>query len=164
MSLNYTGLIERFFSTEGRLEALGDGFIITRTDGIPIYQWTLGQAQNDVNTFGALIGGIWNAAEGLSLFLPESKDDIFRLSFDTSSKGIYILKARAFDMDLYVGLLYTGALNPGKIKSQLRELVRKLEDFLSENRPVKKEKKETQGIFTDITDDEVDGLFNIFDH
>ena len=128
-----------------------DGVVLYKKDGI-----VLSVSHSSV---GALLGGVWQAASTLASFLPESeKKEIFRLSFDTSSTGVYILPFQMKNNDYYLGLLYNDELNPGFIKNRLRDLMMRLEEYLAEFAEEAR-KEENDILFENITDDEIEAIF-----
>lgn len=127
-----------------------DGVILYKRDGIGL---SVSHA-----SVGALLGGVWQAASTLASFLPENeKKEIFRLSFDTSSTGVYILPFQMKKDDYYLGLLYNDEMNPGFIKNRLRDLMMRLEEHLSEISEETKDPKDL--LFENITDDEIEAMF-----
>jgi len=145
-------------------EYLSDGALdrfsvfVCRQDGVILYKKDgIGLSVSHASV-GALLGGVWQAASTLASFLPENeKREIFRLSFDTSSTGVYILPFQMKKEDFYLGLLYNDEMNPGFIKNRLRDLMMRLEDHLSEISEETKEQKEL--LFENITDDEIEAIF-----
>ncbi|MCO4792920.1 MAG: hypothetical protein KC493_04365 [Bacteriovoracaceae bacterium] len=130
-----------------------DGVILYKRDGIGL--------SVDHSSVGALLGGVWQAANTLASFLPEQeKKEIFRLSFDTSSSGIYILPFELNNTDYYIGLLYSDEVNPGFIKNRLRDLMMRLEEYLGLTISFEPEKEENERLFENITDDEIETMFS----
>jgi hypothetical protein len=145
------------FLTGGALERYSifacrqDGVIIYKKDGIGL--------SVSHSSIGALLGGVWQAASTLASFLPQKNTkEIFRLSFDTSATGIYIVPFQMKGDDYYLGLLYSDELNPGFIKNRLRDLMMRLEEHLSLFEEEKK-KQVDQNLFENITDDEIEAMF-----
>jgi len=122
-----------------------------------------------------LLGGVWQASKALSDFIPQTQEskqaehsfgEEFRLSFDTSSKGVYIVPLKILDEELFLGLIYFDEVNPGSIKSKTRELALKLSESLETQIKSQNTHKSVEGkkindfLFDDITDAEMDHLFS----
>jgi hypothetical protein len=132
---------------------------VCRQDGVVLYKKDGIGLSVSHSSVGALLGGVWQAASTLASFLPESeKKEIFRLSFDTSSTGVYILPFQMKNNDYYLGLLYNDELNPGFIKNRLRDLMMRLEEYLAEFAEEAR-KEENDILFENITDDEIEAIF-----
>ena len=88
-------------------------FFLIRQDGVVLYHNNdLGNSLSK-SSIGALLGGVWQASKALSEFIPKNDNqDMFRLSFDTSSQGIYILPIKVYDEELFLGLIYFDEVNP----------------------------------------------------
>lgn len=141
-------------------------FFLIRQDGVVLYHNNdLGNSLSK-SSIGALLGGVWQASRALSEFIPKNDNqDMFRLSFDTSSQGIYILPIKVFDEELFLGLIYFDEVNPGFIKNKIRDMANSLSEYLHfelENHLSKKTKlnKKEDFLFEDITDAEMDKLFH----
>ena len=133
---------------------------VCRQDGVVLYKKDGIGLSVSHSSVGALLGGVWQAASTLASFLPESeKKEIFRLSFDTSSTGVYILPFQMKNNDYYLGLLYNDELNPGFIKNRLRDLMMRLEEYLAEFAEEAR-KEENDILFENITDDEIEAIFS----
>lgn len=133
---------------------------VCRQDGVVLYKKDGIGLSVSHSSVGALLGGVWQAASTLASFLPESKKrEIFRLSFDTSSTGVYILPFQMKSNDYYLGLLYNDELNPGFIKNRLRDLMMRLEEYLAEFAEEAR-KEENELLFENITDDEIEAIFS----
>lgn len=130
---------------------------LCRQDGVVIYT----NRNNDTNnsSIGALIGGLWQAGYSLTSFFHEQSEDIFRLSFDTSDSGVYILSLFLNQQQYFLGVLYKNELNPGLVKSQIRGLKNAISEIsMTEDQSTERDKKET--LFENITDDEIDEMFS----
>lgn len=151
----------KFLSNEREFAA----FFI-RPDGVPVYH--LSNFDHDINdsSVGALLGGVWQAAKTLAAFLPnENNNEEFRLSFDTTSKGIYVLPVRVGEDEYFLGLIYHAEVNPGLIKSKLRNFVNRFQNFIEEKKNSNANINETSNdkesaLFSNITDSEMDDLFS----
>lgn len=141
-------------------------FFLIRQDGVVLYHNNnLGNSLSK-SSIGALLGGVWQASKALSDFIPQKENDEgFRLSFDTSSQGIYILPIKIFEEELFLGLIYFNEVNPGLIKSKIREMAIAFTEYMKyelKNNLNKshKENSEPEFLFQDITDAEIDRLFS----
>jgi hypothetical protein len=134
---------------------------VCRQDGHLVYNRDHMKMGVEHSSIGALLGGVWQAATTLASFIPsDEKQDLFRLSFDTSSKGIYILPFEQNNEHYSLGLLYKNEVNPGFLKSKLRDLLMKM--TIDMGRLNLKEIKSNKGfMFSDITDEEMDRVFKI---
>lgn len=142
-------------------------FFLIRQDGVVLYHNNdLGNSLSK-SSIGALLGGVWQASRALSEFIPENKnDEIFRLSFDTSSKGIYILPIKVYEEELFLGLIYFDEVNPGLVKNKIRDMANSLSEYLHyeleaqlSKKPAKSSSRKVDFLFENITDDEMDKLF-----
>jgi hypothetical protein len=134
---------------------------VCRQDGHLVYNRDHMNMGVEHSSIGALLGGVWQAATTLASFIPqEEKQDLFRLSFDTSSQGIYILPFEQNEEKYSLGLLYKNEVNPGFLKSRLRDLLMRMTTEMSKVNLV--EIKSNKGyLFSDITDEEMDRVFKI---
>ena len=140
---------------------------VCRQDGQLVYNQDHMNMGVEKSSIGALLGGVWQAATTLASFIPNADENenqieqnIFRLSFDTSRKGIYILPFMHDNEKYSLGLLYKDEVNPGFLKSRLRDLLMKMTVEMG-NLKLKKIKTSKNYLFSDITDEEMDKVFNI---
>lgn len=143
-------------------------FFMIRSDGVVLYHNNNMGNSLSKSSIGALLSGVWQASKALSQFIPkeESKEG-YRLSFDTSSQGIYIVPISTDVDELYLGLIYHDEINPGFIKNKMREMAASFSEFI--NQELKEHKKEVElknnvfdkndYLFGDISDAEMDRLF-----
>jgi hypothetical protein len=134
---------------------------VCREDGHLVYNRDHMKMGVKHSSIAALLGGVWQAASTLASFITkEEKQDLFRLSFDTSSQGIYILPFEQNNEKYSLCLLYKNEINPGFLKSRLRELLMRM---TGEMKCLNlKELRSNKGfMFSDITDEEMDKVFNI---
>ncbi|MBT3585350.1 MAG: hypothetical protein HN509_10625 [Halobacteriovoraceae bacterium] len=137
---------------------------LCRADGVVLYKNKPFEKMQE-HSVGALISGVWQAAKALIQYVPSGQqNEIFRLSFDTSSRGLYILPVQvpAFKEELYFGLIYGDELNPGFLKSKIREFLYKLREFCAtglSNAAAPSRDIREEFLFKDISDDEMDKLF-----
>ncbi len=161
-------LIETFFLSCDVDEKLNKySFFLIRQDGVILYQNKKSKSA-DAHSIGALLSGVWQASHALTSFLPDSKKSTeidFRLSFDTSSEGIYIVPVDIKIEKFFLGLIYSNEVNPGQVKAKIRDMGLSLSEFLlMEKIETKKNSatKKNELLFDDITDAEMDRLFSGF--
>ena len=154
---NLNLLVKQFF-TENDYDKLASRIVVVRNDGINIYSNTA----NDFETssIGALVSGVWQAASSLSKMTNNKvKQENFRLSFDTTLDGLYILPLRILGEVYFICALFTDEDNPAKLKRYVRLLRDNLEVYLREL--TFDENKNREGyLFSEITDSEMDNLFS----
>jgi hypothetical protein len=143
-------------------------FFMIRYDGVVLYHNSK-LASNSKSSIGALLGGVWQAAKALAEFIPKDKQsEGYRLSFDTSEQGVYIVPIGNKHEELYLGLIYHDEVNPGFIKSKMREMAASFNEFLDQeikdsgvkNVKAQSGKKATDYLFDNITEAEMDHLFS----
>ena len=160
MSNTFQNEIESFFSTSTILQEFNScNLFFVRHDGIILYSTDKNSSDLEQSSIGALLGGVWQAAEALTSFLPNNHDEVFRFSFDTSSKGIYILPVEFDGKKYYLSVTYFEQINPGYLKTLIRKLAQKLKLYLRELNHRLRESHDSKFLFKDITDDEMDNLF-----
>ena len=135
---------------------------VSRDDGITIYDSVQNQTTTSVS---ALVSGVWQASEAL-IGLTQSSQDVmeFRLGFDTSSQGIYLMPFMLFEKKYFLGAIYHECVNPGQLKRQVimikKEMERLFEKDPAQNKKVKPSSRE-EFLFQEITDDEINRLFSV---
>jgi hypothetical protein len=147
-------------------------FFLIRYDGVVLYHNNNLANSLSKSSIGALLGGVWQAARALADFIPttqeglkEESQEVYRLSFDTSSKGVYVLPIKMGDEELYLGLIYHDEINPGFIKNKIREMAINFGEFLehelkdSFGKNQIKSSEKNNSLFGEITDSEMDHLF-----
>ncbi len=150
--------VDNLLDNVGR--ASGHSIFVCRNDGILLYSNEKKISQNDQKSMGALVSGVWQAAEALSTFLPNYKnEDVYRLGFDTSSQGIYVLPLNIKQSTYYLGVIFYDEVNPGMIKSQIRNFGQKFINYI-ENKTYHNNEVKEDFLFKDITDHEIDQLFS----
>jgi hypothetical protein len=143
-------------------------FFMIRSDGVVLYHNNNLADQFSKSSIGALLSGVWQASKALAQFIPQKNTgEGFRLSFDTTSQGIYIVPISTDLEELYLGLIYYNEVNPGLIKNKMRDMALSFSDFL--NQEIKDQKKiaevsnnvfdKNEYLFADISDAEMDRLF-----
>lgn len=157
--------VENFFRSCEIDEKLNRySFFMIRQDGVVLYHNNNMSSNNSRASIGALLGGVWQASRALADFIPkENKNEVFRLSFDTSSQGVYIVPITVKDEELFLGLIYHDEVNPGSIKNKIREMAVSFTQYLErelKDAPLRsKPGAENKYLFADITDSEMDRLF-----
>ncbi|MFT6604024.1 MAG: hypothetical protein ACJARO_001538, partial [Bacteriovoracaceae bacterium] len=80
--------------------------ILARQDGIIVFEQDENLSLQKKQALGALMAGAWQAAEAMADFFPTEGSSFFRLGFDTSDSGIYVLPIETSEEVFYVGLFY----------------------------------------------------------
>ena len=109
---------------------------------------------------GPLLIGSWQAMQALSQKIGENgSEDIYRLGFESSKAGIYILPFNINKKDFYICGIYDDVNNPALLKRNLRNLKNNLSNYLlehcSQNEDIRQD-----FLFNNITDKEMDNLFS----
>jgi hypothetical protein len=154
-------LAKQFFDKylENNPELNGNIFLC-RADGVMIFSKSDIGKEIDEASIGALIGGVWQASNALADFIPSKKENkSYRLSFDTSSSGIYILPVNVGTKEFYLGTIYSDEINPGFLKSKFRNLYESLHKYFKANYSTESG-VDDKSLFNNITDEEMDNLFS----
>lgn len=133
---------------------------VTRLDGIAIYD----SIQNHTSTsVSALVSGVWQASETLISLITKKSDEIdFRLAFDTSSQGVYLLPLILHGKKYLLGAIYDHCMNPGQLKRQVSQIREELElSFKNTLIELNQNLKREGYLFQDISDKEMDNLFSM---
>jgi hypothetical protein len=134
---------------------------LSREDGITIYD----SVQNHTtNSIAALVSGVWQASDALIGLVNKSNLDLdFRLAFDTTSQGVYLLPLTFQDKQYFLGAIYEDCMNPAQLKRQISLLKDELQGMLTRNKSSKPKTEEhrKEYLFQDITDTEMDKLFSL---
>ena len=152
-----------FFQTEMQKNGMKNcTLFFCRNDGIPLLYINGANLAADESSVGALVSGAWQASKALAAFIPKtSSTDDFRLGFDTSSSGIYVVPVQTQKMEYMLGIVYHDELNPALIKAKLRQLGSRFESLISQKFSGTQDgEKRIQYLFRDITDAEVEKLFS----
>ncbi|MBP9680208.1 MAG: hypothetical protein KBD76_02295 [Bacteriovorax sp.] len=164
---NIPKYVETFFKSCDIDEKINRySFFLIRQDGVVLYHNNnLGNSLSQ-SSIGALLGGVWQAARALASYIPkETSKEGYRLSFDTSEQGVYIVPISVGLEELYLGLIYHDEVNPGFIKNKIREMAASFSEYLEEELKESIAKKQMKSndknefLFGDITDSEMDHLF-----
>lgn len=156
--MNINTVVKQFF-TENEFDKLAHKISVVRNDGVVVFANT--ENFNESYSIGALVGGLWQAAEALnSMVSKESEVFEFRLSFDTSEQGIYVLPLQVKDNTYYICAIYKEINNPALLKKNLRNLKDTLYFYLKETFVSEKKIQRNGFLFDNISDEEMDNLFN----
>jgi hypothetical protein len=150
------------FILEPRQAGIKARLFVTRDDGITIYDSVQNQTTTSVS---ALVSGVWQASEAL-IGLTQPNQDVmeFRLGFDTSSQGIYLMPFSINGKKYFFGAIYHECLNPGQLKRQVVLIKEEMDRlFQIEPTPTKTSitKSREEYLFQEITDEEIDRLFSV---
>jgi len=133
--------------------------IVCRQDGMPVFAFSTASESTDHLALGALTAGMWQAALAISNYLSKDEAEMdYRLSFDSTSSGIYVVPVCVGEEKMYLGLFYKDVLNLGQLKMKLRQLAIKVADYWNKYHK-ENIKKEDGTLFTNITDEEIDNIF-----
>jgi hypothetical protein len=157
--------IEQFFKSCEIDERLNRySFFLIRYDGVVLYHNDNMENPLSKSSIGALLGGVWQAARALASFIPEETEEVYRLSFDTASRGVYVVPVNVRTEEFYLGLIYHNEVNPGLIKNKIRDMAHGFTAYMEgelKNQPVlfTQNKKKNEYLFNDISDVEMDRVF-----
>ena len=140
-------------------------FFLIRHDGVVLYHNDNVENPLSKSSIGALLGGVWQAARALASFIPKDKKqseiETYRLSFDTSSQGVYVIPIKVYQEEFYLGLIYHDEISPGHIKNKMRDMAQTFSEYMEtelKNQPVQS-KKNNEYLFSDLSDSEMDRVF-----
>jgi len=158
--MNLNGMIKQFFDENG-FGLLADRIAVIRFDGICLYS----NVEDDFESASicALVSGLWQAAKSLNSLVGANQNFYdYRLGFDTTENGLYVVPFKFRNEEYFVCGIYKDTANPAKLKRNLRLLKENLEVFLQAI--ARDYKTDTAGrsgyLFTDISDAEIDSLFD----
>ena len=155
--MNLNTLVSRFFDEEN-YGKLAEKIVVLRSDGISVYSNI--EDNFEAASIGALVSGVWQAAESLSGFLKSDNNFYeFRLGFDTTADGLFILPLKILNKRYYICAIYKSVDNPAKLKRNISLLKNNLELYLSEL-SIDAEENRKGYLFDNISDDEMDRLFS----
>lgn len=156
--MNLNLLVKQFF-IENDFHLIADKVSLIRYDGITLFS----NSNNDFDSAStsALVAGLWQAAKSLNQLVSSEEGFYdFRLSFDTTNKGLLILPLQINLQEYFLCAIYKNAVNPGKLKRNIKLVKENLETFLKDfdfkSQP--EEGRQTY-LFKDISDEEIDHLF-----
>lgn len=155
-----TGMVDNFYEENTEPYKSEVKQFICRQDGVVILAKT-DNSISETSSIGALLGGVWQAAEALMSFIPKlSRDNELRLSFDSSADGLFI---QPIDLDgniYYYGIIYQDVTNPGELKNMARNYKEKMCAYFLDTAPEDSNIKENEFLFDDISNDEINNLFS----
>lgn len=168
-SLFNTKFFDKFFGQSSTGKQLAKHWVfVFRVDGHLLY----GNAPKDVShTYSALLTGAWHSSYALLESLGQKEND-GRLSLEMGDHGMMVCPLHVTRSKLFLGVIYKDVENPGKLKAQLRLATLELESAVKgvgveiEQTPLKKNipkldiSDRNDFLFKDITDEEMDSLFN----
>lgn len=156
--MNVNSIVKQFF-VENDFHKLADKVAVVRNDGVVVYANT--DNFNESHSIGALVGGLWQAAEALNSLVSNDTDIFdFRLSFDTSAQGIYVLPFILNSNTYYICAIYKDVNNPALLKNNLRNLKTTLSYYLDDIAVTPVVERDGY-LFKDISDEEMNNLFNL---
>lgn len=157
--MNITKILNKYFK-DNKLNT-DCSISVIREDGIVLYSNLQQKFRSE--SIGALAAGVWQAAGALNSTIEITDSDVldFRLSFDKSDEGVYLLGFKINFKNYLICSLYSGVVNPAKLKMQMRNLKDSLVDYL-ETTPVQ-ENLGKDYLFNNITDAEMDRIFEYGD-
>jgi hypothetical protein len=156
--MNLNAIVKQFF-VENDFDKLAQNISVVRNDGVVIFSNS--ENFNESYTVGALVGGLWQAADALNSMVSKDQSVLeYRLSFDTSEQGIYVLPFSLQEKVYFICAIYNEVSNPALLKRNLRNLKDTLYFYLKE---ISFEQGKTRNgfLFEHITDEEIDRLFKI---
>lgn len=158
--MNLNSAIKLFFD-ENDFQRLSDRILIMREDGLTLYSNT----ENDFESAStsALVSGLWQGAKSLNSIVQTKAEFLdFKLSFDSSENGLFILPFLLNKEEYYLCTIYKEVVNPGKLKRDMRLVKENLEVFLKDFsfESLESGKNRKEFLFKDITDEEMNRLFD----
>ena len=158
--MNLNGMVKQFFD-ENAFGLLADRITVIRYDGICVYS----NVKDDFESASicALVSGLWQAAKSLNSLVGANQNFYnYRLGFDTTENGLYVLPFKFKEEEYFICGIYKDTANPAKLKRNLRLLKENLEVFMQAiAADYKADKRDRSGyLFTDISDSEMDSLFD----
>jgi predicted regulator of Ras-like GTPase activity (Roadblock/LC7/MglB family) len=130
-----------------------DGQILAKTGDLP---------EDDFPALAALVAGMVSAGESLSSLIGEiDPGHAKQLNFGSSSRGIYAVSIKN---SYWIAAAHGSLLNPGLYRMQIRRLAIEVERLLEKpsaraiSAPAR---KSDPMLFNDITDEEINQLFDI---
>ncbi|MBT3234794.1 MAG: hypothetical protein HN353_02475 [Bdellovibrionales bacterium] len=159
-------LIINFSRGIEQLELTTHSHFLLREDGVLIHHHNVEKLSIEPSAISALMAGAWQASFAMTAQLNTNHalQTPFRMSFDNSLSGIYILPIVLEHRPYYLGTIYQQTINPGALKSKLRSLVNLLADGTLESKLPKTNTKpnvnQREYLFKDISDDEISAVFS----
>ncbi len=159
--MNLNQAIKLFFH-ENDFQKLSERILIMRADGLTLYS----NHENDSESAStsALVSGLWQGAKSLNSMVQTRGEFLdFKLSFDSSENGLFIMPFLLNKEEYYLCTIYKDVINPAKLKRNMRIIKENLEVFLEDFAKdfLKVGQTKNEGfLFKDITDEEMNRLFD----
>lgn len=129
---------------------------IVRVDGVILFSNEKGVLKKSADHIGALVAGLWQAAEMTQKLLGNEDQSIdYRLGFDSTESGLFILPINRDNELFLIGTIYSEMNNPAVLKNNLRQYRDKLEFYELEEQC----SNDSKVLFENITDDEMNKIF-----
>ena len=128
---------------------------VLRKDGICLYS---NFSKDGYESIIALMAGMWQASEALGEFANLENDE-GRICFESSSSGIIIHKFLN-NSDLIYAVQYKNVLNPGFFKMKLKRLINSIDVELESSISEIVVENKNEFLFSEISDDEINRIFN----
>lgn len=158
--MNLSSAIKLFFH-ENDFQKLSDRISVIRHDGISVYS----NVKNDFESasISALVGGLWQGAKSLNSLVKTNNEFLdFKLSFDSSENGLFIMPFLLNKQEYYLCTIYKDVVNPAKLKRDMRLIKENLEVYLEDfSFELDHRAGRESFLFKDITDAEIDRLFDL---
>lgn len=134
---------------------------IVRRDGLMVWEHQTGPQSQ---ALAALCSGVWEAAFAMAQAAgTTTRPQGFRLVFDDAAAGVLVFPMTVDNQLYYLGGVYHGCTNPGRLRRQVQMLKDNVEAALTSTgavvapSPVANDREGY--LFKDITDAEMDRLF-----
>lgn len=145
-----------------KVSGISARLFVTREDGITVYDSVQDKTTTSIS---ALVSGVWQASEALmGLVKDETNPQEFRLGFDTSAQGIFLLPFKLEGKRYFLGAIYSDCMNPGHLKRQVSLIKEEMDRLFEAAAPVAKmntNQDRGEYLFSNITDEEMDRLFSL---
>ncbi len=129
---------------------------LLRKDGICLYS---NFSKEGSESTIALMAGMWQASEALGKFANIENEE-GRICYESSSSGIIIHKLNN-NTNLIYAVQYSNIVNPGYMKMKLKNMISKIdEEKIEETYINNKINYNSEFLFSEISDDEIDRMFN----
>lgn len=150
-----------FYLTEGGIKIdPAHSLFICRQDGVFLFQEI---DHIEIQRFGALTAGMWQAAESVGRGENENLND-FVLQFSSSDSGVFVYPLELAGETYLLTVVFKDEVNPGKLKNSCRRLrnylVEEFDEAFPKHKIKNKNKTSREYLFSDISDSEIDKLFS----
>lgn len=144
-------------------QTLPDGvrLLVVRRDGLMVWD---GTPDSQSQSLAALCGGVWEASLAMAQAAGSKfATDGFRLSFDDSSDGVYVLPLILEGTTYYLAGVYRDCVNPARLRKQVQDLRDGIRNnWKAQVTMAKPTRQVREGyLFSDITDEEMNRLFGL---